>query len=189
MLWWYTFKHMIEVEKLAMLSDESAYQAFIKNLIDYGAKDLGQNDTENIFYLGEGYQLKVAKLLSKNKGKFALKIRDFGDISSEEIEVHFSFDDANAAERMMDVLLSGRKKLPTAQIRHDYLLDDVEVAVKYSDDWGYHIEFEQMVDTEGEIEMALEAIDKLATRLDIQTMTKEEAGDHIRRELTRKGVL
>jgi adenylate cyclase class IV len=180
---------MIEVEKLAVLPDEAAYEAFIKSLINCGAKDLGQNDTENIFYLGDGYQLKVAKLLSKNKGKFALKPREFGDISSEEIEVHFSLDDADAAERMMDVLLASKKKLPTAQIRHDYLLDDVEIAAKYSDDWGYHVEFEQMVDTEGEIEMALKAIDNLAVKLGIQTMTKEEAGDHIRRELTRKGIL
>lgn len=180
---------MIEVEKLAILPDEAAFQLFVKNLVHRGAEDIGQNDTGNIFYLGDGYQLKVAKLFSKKKAKFALKLREFGDISSEEVEVHFSLDDAEAAERMMDVLLADKKKVPTEQTRHDYLLDGIEIATKYSDDWGYHIEFEQMVDNESDISRALEAIDRLAASLDIQTMTKEQAGDHIRRELTRKGVL
>lgn len=180
---------MIEVEKMVKFEDTAAYEAFMVKLADQAVEDLGENDTENIFYLGDGFQLKVARLLSKNKAKLALKPRELGADFSHEIEVHFSLEEAADAERMMDVLLAGRTKLPTAQKRHDYLLDGVEIAAKHSDDWGYHAELEVMVEEESKVAAALWRIEEVAKRLGVRTMTKEEAAAHIKAELARKGVL
>lgn len=179
---------MIEVEKMVKFADGAAYDDFMAKLQQRGAQDLGENDTENTFYLGDGFQLKVAKLLSKNKAKLALKPRELGADFSHEIEVHFNLEEADAAERMMDVLLAGRTKLPTAQKRHDYMLDGVEIAAKYSDDWGYHAELEVMVEGEADVDDALLKIERVATILGVMTMTKEEAAAHIKKELARKGV-
>lgn len=44
-----------------------------------------------------------------------------------------------------------------------------------------------MIEVENDIEAALETIAQLAKKLGVTTMTKEEARDHIQKELARKG--
>lgn len=179
---------MIEVEKIVTFQTKDEQDQFLKQVIDLGAKDLGENNTENIFYLADTYQLKVSKMLSKNKAKIALKSRELGADSGKEIEIHFPLEDAASAESIIDTLIPDRSKIPTEQSRHDFLLDDIEIAVKYSQDWGYHVELEQMVSEEEDIEGALERIEALAKKLKVSTLTVDEAKARISKELSRRGI-
>lgn len=178
---------MIEVEKLALFN-EASHKALIQKLIALGATDLGENHTSSIFYLGNGYQLKVTAQHSKNKAKIALKPREFGADFSHEYEIVFSEDQIDTAEKMMDILMGRSPKIPTKQDRHDYLLEEVEIAVKYSADWGYHAEFEQIVEEPEEVDAALERIHAIAKKLGVTLLTKEEAAEKIKKELKRRGV-
>ncbi len=179
---------MIEVEKIALLENETYHGQLLDRLASLKAKDLGENNTESIFYLGGNYHLKVSKLTSKNKAKIALKQSQYGDEFSHEFEVHFAAEDAASAEKIMDVLLADKPKVPTTQKRHDFLLDTVEIAVKYSDDWGYHVELEKLVESEADIALALNEIKSIAEKLFISVLSKEEAAAHIKRELVKRGI-
>ena len=178
---------MIEVEKLAIF-DETGQKTLVEKLTALGAKDLGENHTSSTFYLGNGYQLKVTAQHSKKQAKIALKPREFGADFSHEYELIFSEDQVDTAEKMMDILMGNSPKIPTKQDRHDYLFEDVEIAVKYSEDWGYHAEFEQIVDSKEEVDAALKHISTVAKKLDITLLTKEEAAEKIKKELKRRGI-
>ena len=178
---------MIEVEKLALF-DKASSKTLIQKLIDLGAQDLGENHTSSTFYLGNGYQLKVTTQHSKKQAKIALKPREFGADFSHEYELVFSEDQAKTAEKIMDILMGNSPKIPTKQDRHDYLFEEVEIAVKYSDDWGYHAEFEQIVHSNEEVDAALKHIDAIAKKLGATLLTKEEAAEKIKKELKRRGV-
>lgn len=179
---------MIEVEKLALLPDKASHDQLITQLSSLGAKDLGENNTESIFYLGGTFHLKVCKQTSKHTAKLALKQSEYGDEFSQEYELPISFDDAATAEKMMNIVLSKLPKVPTAQTRHDFLLDGVEIAVKHSDDWGYHVELEKLVEKDDQIEAALTEIAKVAKSLQLVTLAKEEAKAHIEARLAEKGI-
>lgn len=178
---------MIEVEKLAIF-DEAGYKALTEKLVKLGAQDLGENHTSSIFYLGNGYQLKVTAQHSKKQAKIALKPREFGADFSHEYELTFSEDQVETAEKIMDQIMGRSPKIPTKQDRHDYLFEEVEIAVKYSDDWGYHAEFEQIVESKEEVDAALKHIDTIAKKLGMRLLTKEEAAEKIKKELARRGI-
>lgn len=163
---------MIEVEKIAVFS-ETTYKDLRATLQDV-AEDLGQNNTSNIFYIGDTYQVKVATLHDQNRAKIALKSGDLADHSSEEYEVHFTAEEAPHAEKILDTLLKGIQKFPTTQQRHDYRLDGVEIALKFSDDWGYHAELEVMAKDQDAVAAALEKIEAVAKKLGLETLSKEE---------------
>lgn len=164
----------IEVEKRGVLA-EAAYAALPEKLRALGAEDLGNNDTDTIFYVTDDAQIKLQIRSSKQQAKIAWKSGGLDGASSRtEIEVGVNFTDTAAAEQLIDVLLPTARKVPTAQKRHDFKLADLSIALKYSDHWSYHIEIDEVVETQAEVAAALTRIEQLAGQLDVTLFTTEE---------------
>ncbi len=164
----------IEVEKKAIVTEDELEQVRAK-LAQIGAEDLGPNDTESFFYLHDDYQLKVQVRLSKGDAKIAWKSGGFnGAEAREEIELPFPVEQGENAHKLMDRLLPKLKKVRTEQKRHDYKLGDIELALKWSEQWKFHIELDTEVQTDGQVAAALTKLNGLAEELGIHLMTEAE---------------
>lgn len=75
---------------------------------------------------------------------------------------------------MFDALNLTDKVIHTAQTRRNYKYKEVEIALKYSKEWQYHMELEILVSDISEKKVAEEKIHKVATELGIKIMTEEE---------------
>lgn len=173
---------MIEVEKIAIF-DEATYKQLPTKLKKLGAKDLGENHTENTFYLHSDYQLKVSSAISRGKAKIALKKKAIGDAAAEEVECQIMPQDTALAEKIIDFILPDVQKIPTSQQRHDFELHGVTLSLKYSEDWGFHVELEKLVDDESNIPAALDEINKVGSQIGVTPLTEAEEKAHIQHRL------
>jgi len=172
----------IEVEKLALI-DEKVYQEVGSTLIDLGAEDLGENNTKTVFFHPSDARVKVQVNTSKNSAKIVWKSGGSLQAHSDREEVEFPFkpEDFEAAVELVSRFLPGVEYYsPRVQKRHDYVLDDVNVSVKHSDDFGYHIEFDVVVDSNSEVEQALEKIESVAKKLKVKILSAEEENEFMR---------
>ena len=60
------------------------------------------------------------------------------------------------------------------QKRHNYLYKDIEIALKYSDVWGFHLELEKVIDNLEKKQSAEKAIKEAAKGLNVHLMTDRE---------------
>ncbi len=140
----------IEVEKKSIVIEDELNRVK-KVLSDIGAEDLGENNTVSVFYIHDDYQLKLQIRTSKGDAKIAWKSGGFNGASArEEIELPFSINDAEQAKQLLDRLQTNFKQVKTIQKRHDYKIDGVEVALKWSQNWGFHIELDMDVESESD---------------------------------------
>lgn len=66
------------------------------------------------------------------------------------------------------------------QKRTNYRYKNCEIALKYSDAWGYHMEIEQVIDSEDKKIEAEAQIRRVANELDVKLMTEEELKEFTR---------
>ncbi|MGI5825830.1 MAG: hypothetical protein ACOX50_00275 [Patescibacteria group bacterium] len=138
-------------------------------------EDLGEDDKDTYFFIFKDKFLKVVKNISKGTGKVVLKLNKLGKGSDfEEIEIPLKI---NEVDRMADLFSS--LKLPAQLIhndqkRHNFLYKGVEIAVKYSIDWGYHAELEIVINDARDKEIAETQIREVAEELGLRLMTDEE---------------
>src|SRR5690606_30981685 len=100
----------IEVEKKAIVT-EAELERVRQQLLELGAEDLGENNTESFFYIHENYQLKIQIRHSKGDAKIAWKSGGFnGKSAREEIELPFSIENKEEAHRLIDRLVPELKK-------------------------------------------------------------------------------
>lgn len=164
----------IEVEKRGLLSKKQ-FEQLPTIILSLGGIDLGKNDTESIFYLLVNMQVKIQHSTSRNTAKIAWKSGGVdGSPKREEIEVNISVQDYANAEQLMQKLLPDTQRFLTAQKRHDFILHDVQIAVKHSNDWGYHVELERLVDSETKAKDTLKNIDAIAKKLNVVLFTADE---------------
>jgi len=165
----------IEVE-LRSQFDKKTYDRILEFLTE-NAKDLGTDDKRVWFFFMPERLLKVTNNVSKRTGKITLKLTKIGHGSSfEEIEFPIAEEDVEKAVRIFETL--GHKYLvePTI-LRHDFEYKDVEIAIKYSETWGYHLELEMMVNSKDEAPAAEEKMHAVAQELGINIMTDDELKD------------
>ena len=131
-----------------------------------------------MFFLLSDRIVKVANKVSKNVAKIVIKLNRLGRGSSdfEEIEIPINPSDFNRAVKLFS-------SLPFDQIqniyqkRHNYEYKGVELALKYTESWGYHMELEIVIDDRFKKEEAEEKIKKVAKELGIKIMSEQEIGD------------
>jgi len=170
---------MIEVEKRAVL-DVTLYEELGAKLLELGAVDVGENNTSSTFYLDKDWQLKVQRLASKGKAKIAWKSGGIdGAESRREIELSIDSSDIEKANEIISAIVPRAEMYPTEQKRHDYTLGHISIAIKYSNDWGYHVEFDSTVEDSSLVDQALVEINALADDLSIKLLTPEEEKDLI----------
>lgn len=162
----------IEIEFRAIFSKEK-YESLLNFLLG-NAEHLGQDDKNVFFYLLEGKLLKISDNISKNKGKITLKIGSIGESSSfEEIEFPISRGDIPVAKSLFENL-GYIDPQESHQKRVNFLYRGVEIALKYSKTWGYHIELEKIINNDSQRALAENEIVDVANELGVSLMTNDE---------------
>lgn len=166
-------KKQIEIEFRSLLKKEKYYA--LKNFLNENADDLGEDDKDVYFFLLPNKIVKVTKNVSKKTAKIVIKLNRLGrgSCNFEEIEIPINLSDFNNTVKLF-------KELPFDQIqnsyqkRHNYFYNGVELALKYTKSWGYHLELEIMVDKKSKSKKSEEKIRAVAKKLGVRIMEEEE---------------
>lgn len=164
---------MYEIEHRAVLIEE-AYNRLAEKLAS-DATLLGADDKEVSYYIFPDKLLKVVRNISKGTAKLSLKLTALGAGSSfQEFEVPFPEDSFEMMKSICASISTPDQVIDGTQKRTNYEYKGVEVALKWSEDWGYHAEFEVMISDPSEKESADERIREAAATLAVPLMTEEE---------------
>lgn len=164
---------MYEIEHRAVLT-EAAYKELSEKLTRE-AKLLGSDDKAVSYYIFPDKLLKVVRNISKGTAKISLKLTALGTGSSfQEFEVPFPEESFETMKNICESISAPDQVISGTQKRTNYEFQGVEIALKWSEDWGYHAEFEIMVSDLSEKESADARIREAATTLSVPLMTEEE---------------
>jgi adenylate cyclase class IV len=164
---------MYEIEHRAILTKES-YETLAEKLA-HEATLLGTDDKEVSYYIFPDKLLKVVRNISKGTGKLSLKLNTLGAGSSfQEFEVLFPEDSFETMKSICASISTPDQVINGTQKRTNYEYQGVEIALKWSEDWGYHTEFEIMISDLSEKEAADARIIEVAKNLSVPLMTEEE---------------
>lgn len=166
-------KKQIEIEFRARL-DEKKYKE-LEVFLNKKAEDLGTDDKDVFFFIMPDKLLKVVNNISKKKAEIVLKMNKIGKGSDfEEITIPISQKDFDSAVNTFTKLDITDNIMHSFQKRRNYLYKDVEIALKYSDVWGYHLELEKVVNSLDQKKTAENSIRKIAKELNVYLMTDQE---------------
>jgi adenylate cyclase class IV len=164
---------MFEIEYRSIFDKDKFNQ--LKSFLDENAENLGDDNKDCYYYIFADKLLKLVNNTSKNTAKISLKLNRIGEGSAfPETEVYFSPEEFDKAKRIFDNLASEAKIMHGPQERVNYKYDGCEIALKYSDAWGYHIEIEQLIEDKAKQKEAEENIKSVANKLGVKLMSEEE---------------
>ncbi|MEX0918407.1 MAG: CYTH domain-containing protein [Candidatus Paceibacterota bacterium] len=170
-------KRHIEVEYRARFSKDE-YSRLLSILEEEG-KDLGPDDKHVYFFILPDKLLKVTDNVSQNTAKITGKLTRIGEGSSFE-EIEFSIAREDVAMAVLLFQKFGFTDVHRSfQSRHNFWYHGVEIALKYSDMWGYHAELEIVIGDESEKSSADLQIHNVAQELGIILMTEKELKDFV----------
>ncbi|MCD6225989.1 hypothetical protein J7J95_02855 [bacterium] len=107
--------------------------------MDQNAEDLGPDDKNILFFILPDKLLKVVDNKPKRTAKIVLKLNKIGKGSDfEETEIPI---DPSQVEKVVTMFkkLGFTEVQESSQKHHNYRYKDVEIALKWSKVWGYHI--------------------------------------------------
>lgn len=149
------------------------------------ADDLGENDKHIYFYVFPDKLLKVVKNISAGTAKVSFKDGRIGEgVAFPEVEYEIASKDVDAAVRVFNALGFEVNMHEAFNRRHDFMYNGVEIALKFSDAWGHHAEFEVLLDdnpTQDDRDEAVERINAVAEKLGVQLMSEEELAEFVRK--------
>lgn len=169
----------IEIEMRARFPKESHDQLVARLKAD--GEDLGNDDKHIYFYVLPDQLLKVTDNTAAGTAKITLKGSKIGQGSAfAETEFAISPADVSAAVKVFNSLGFEDAMHEAFNFRHNYRFDGVEIAVKWSEAWGYHAEFELLLDdgaSDAARDEAAVKIMDVAAELGITLMTEQELAD------------
>lgn len=165
-------KKNIEIEHRSRFNEAKFKE--LKNFLDMQAQDLGEDDKDVFFFLFPDKLLKTVNNISKRSAKIVMKLNKIGKGSDfEEIEIPIRPEDFEKATELFIALKTG-EHMRSFQKRHNYLYKGVEIALKWSEHWGHHMELEIVVDDVGKKESAESTIFKVAEEFGVHIMSDQE---------------
>jgi predicted adenylyl cyclase CyaB len=165
-------KKNIEIEFRAKFSKKK-YDSLLRFLSAH-AEDLGADDKRVWFFTMPDKLLKVTHNISSKSGKITLKLTKIGKGSHfEEIEFPIGENSVGKAIELFSKL--GHKYLFEPVIRrHNYGYKGVELALKYSKTWKYHLELEVIISSLKQKKDAEKKIHGVARELGVKIMSEKE---------------
>lgn len=164
---------MLEIEKRGFLTEEKYNELLI--FLGKDGKSLGADDKEVVYYIYPDKLLKVVNNISKQNAKVSLKMSKVGEGSAfPETEVFFDQKDFEKMKYIFDTIAKPEKVMGGIQKRKNFEYEDCEVAIKWSEVWGFHFEIEKMVSEQSEVEKAEKELHGVANGLGIKILTDEE---------------
>jgi adenylate cyclase class IV len=168
-----------EIEMRARF-DRNAHDRLISRLQREG-EDLGRDDKHIYFYVLPGKLLKVTDNTVAGSAKITLKTNRIGQGPVfPEIEFPIAREDVAAAVRVFGALGFAPHMHQAYNQRRNFRFRGVEIAVKWSQAWGHHAEFEVLLDdTAGSaaLDEAGVRIRSVADELDVALMSERELAD------------
>lgn len=162
----------IEIEFRARF-DEEKYNNLNK-FLDNQAKDLGDDNKDVFFFLLPDKLLKVVNNLSRKEAQIVFKLNKIGQGSNfEEIEIPIKQEDFEKAASIFSDL-NVADSMRSFQKRHNYEYKGVELALKWSEHWGHHLELEILIDDLSKKEEAEQKIFLVAAELGVSIMSDED---------------
>ncbi|MFI7357537.1 CYTH domain-containing protein [Streptomyces avidinii] len=169
----------IEIEMRARFPKEAHDQLVAR--LKAGGEDLGNDDKHIYFYVLPDQLLKVTDNTATGTAKITLKGSKIGQGSAfAETEFAIAPADVSAAVKVFNSLGFEPAMHEAFNFRHNYRFDGVEIAVKWSEAWGYHAEFELLLDdgaSDAARDEAAAKIMDVAAELGITLMTEQELAD------------
>lgn len=169
----------VEIE-LRTRFDEAKHDELLGYLREH-ADDLGANDKHIYFYVLPDKLLKVVDNISAGTAKVSLKTNRIGQGSAfPEIEMEIPPTEVKTAVQIFNGLGFAEAMHDASNQRHDFCYQGVDIALKHSEAWGHHAEFEVLLDgnaTEAEKTRAVARIHQVADELDVRLMTEQELAE------------
>jgi len=162
----------IELEYRALISKPEHHK--LMAFLDENAKDLGEDDKDVFFFILPDKLLKVVDNKSQKSAKIVLKLNRIGHGSDfEEIEIPIDPREVEKSVYMFKSL--GFNDIQQSfQKRHNFEYKGVELAVKHSDNWKYHVELEILLNDADQQPEAEKQIRAVAEELGLKIMDDEE---------------
>jgi len=166
-------KKQIEIEFRALLTKDKYDN--LKDFLNTNSKNLGEDNKDVYFFILPDKLVKIVNNISKKSAKLVIKLNKIGKSDDfEETEVSIRTEDVNNAVEILTLLNFTDNIMHFYQKRHNYLYKGVEIALKYSDIWGYHAELEIVIDDKSKKSKAESKIKKIANELNIKLMSNKE---------------
>lgn len=169
----------VEIEMRARFSQE-AHDQLISRLEQDG-EDLGRDDKHIYFYVLPDQLLKVTDNIATDSAKITLKTSKIGHGTAfPETEIPIARGDVAAAVRVFNALGFENTMHEAFNQRRNFRLGGVEIAVKWSEAWGHHAEFEVLLGDDpspAEVKAAHERITAVAGDLAVPLMSEEELAE------------
>jgi adenylate cyclase class IV len=145
------------------------------------SEDLGRDDKHIYFYVLPDQLLKVTDNTAAGSAKITLKSSRIGQGAAfAETEFAIAREDVPAAVRIFNQLGFEATMHEAFNQRRNFRLRDVEIAVKWSEAWGHHAEFEVLLDdapARAALDEAESRIHAVAAELGIALMSERELAD------------
>lgn len=155
----------------------------IESFLQKNAKDLGEDDKDVFFFIMPDKLLKVVNNISKNNADIVLKFNKIGKGSDfEELEIPIRQSDVEKVVRLFSDLNITNNVMHSFQKRHNYRYKNVNLALKHSNIWGYHLELEIMINDKNKKDWTEKQIKKVADELGLKLMTNKELLEFTRKK-------
>lgn len=176
----------IEVEVRGIITKEEFEKA--KSFLDQNSESREEDNRESYFFIVPNLNLKVAKAISKNKAKLALKTGEESSIANQEFELALKPEEVETAISILTNLGFDKYK-KSDQIRTNYIYKGCEIALKWSKDWSYHFEMEFVTEDESKVEELKATLNQLATEINLKPMSEEEIDSFITNLRKEQGLI
>jgi len=165
-----------EVELRGILSEETHGE--LGRYLGQHSERAQEDDKITYFFVTKGFILKVTHDLSRKKAKITVKLGDETQNILEEYEIDIPTDKVEDAVNMYRHL--GFTQVNRVyQKRTNFWYKETVVALKHTDDWGYHFEIEAMAANEVEAEQKKVYLTQVCQELGVTYMTPEQIREHI----------
>jgi adenylate cyclase class IV len=165
-------RKIIEIEYRARFNEKKYKE--LANFLHKNAKDLGNDDKDVWFFLLPNKLLKVVNNISQKSAKIVLKLNKIGKGSDfEEIEIPIKQKDFDNVAQVFSLLKIG-ESMHSFQKRRNFYYKGVELALKWSELWGFHLELEIVINDLKQKGRAKDKIFHLAKELSVQLMSDKE---------------
>lgn len=169
----------VEIEMRARF-DKDVHEQLISRLEREG-EDLGCDDKHIYFYVLPDQLLKVTDNTAAGSAKITLKASKIGQGPAfPETEFTIAREDVQAAVSVFNALGFDGEMHEASNQRHNFRFRGVEIAVKWSEAWGHHAEFEVLLDDSPSAAAKEEASTRISTvakELGVRLMTEQELAD------------
>ncbi|MEU6973521.1 hypothetical protein AB0A71_38540 [Kitasatospora aureofaciens] len=169
----------VEIEMRARF-DKETHSRLMDRLRKDG-EDLGDDAKHIYFYVLPEQLLKVTDNTAAGTAKITLKGSKIGHGAAfPETEFAIAREDVPAAVKVFNALGFEPAMHEAFNFRHNFRFQGVEIALKWSEAWGYHAEFEVLLDdsaSDADRDKASAQIVDVAFELGVTLMSEQELAD------------